>query len=92
MARRRCCGISGGNAAPPAARERPPSPDRPSAAGGPSNHEIQSFERTRLLQKIIGPQAESPQRYSIAFSRYKILLYNTTDKTVSANLFAYLTN
>jgi len=36
--------------------------------------------------------ASSQPRYSIAFSRYKILLYNTTDKTVSANLFAYLTN
>ena len=36
--------------------------------------------------------ASSQPRYSVAFSRYKILMYNTTDKTVSVNLFAYLTN
>jgi len=36
--------------------------------------------------------ASSQPRYSVAFSRYRILLYNTTDKTVSANLYAYLTN
>lgn len=31
-------------------------------------------------------------RYTIAFPRYRIFLYNTTDKTVSVNVFAYLTN
>ena len=35
--------------------------------------------------------ASDQPRYSLAFSRYRILLYNTTDKTVSANLYAYLT-
>lgn len=30
--------------------------------------------------------------YTVGFQAYKIYLYNTTDKTVTANLFAYLTN
>ena len=34
--------------------------------------------------------ASKQPRYTVAFSSYKILLYNTTDKTVSANLYAYL--
>jgi hypothetical protein len=34
--------------------------------------------------------ASDQPRYSVAFSSYKILLYNTTDKTVTANLYAYL--
>jgi hypothetical protein len=36
--------------------------------------------------------ASRQPRYTIAFPRYRVFLYNTTDKTVSANLFAYLTN
>jgi hypothetical protein len=28
----------------------------------------------------------------VAFNTYKVLLYNKTDKTVTANVFAYLTN
>jgi nitrate/nitrite transporter NarK len=36
--------------------------------------------------------ASTQPRYTVAFSRYRILLYNTTDKTVSASLFAYLTD
>lgn len=36
--------------------------------------------------------ASSRQGTPVAFARYRILLYNTTDKTVSANLFAYLTS
>lgn len=31
-------------------------------------------------------------RFAVAFPRYRVLLYNTTDKTVTANVFAYLTN
>jgi hypothetical protein len=31
-------------------------------------------------------------RYGIAFTRYRVLLYNTTDKTVTVDLYAYLTN
>ncbi|MCP3980869.1 MAG: hypothetical protein GY716_16325 [bacterium] len=36
--------------------------------------------------------ASNQPRYTVGFRSYKILLYNTTDKTVTANLFAYLTN
>jgi hypothetical protein len=36
--------------------------------------------------------ASAQPRHLIAFKQYRIWLYNTTDKTVSANLFAYLTN
>ena len=36
--------------------------------------------------------ASSQPRYTIAFQAYRVLLYNTTDKTVTVNLFAYLTN
>jgi hypothetical protein len=36
--------------------------------------------------------ASRQPRYTVAFSRYRVLLYNTTDKTVSVNLYAYLTS
>lgn len=36
--------------------------------------------------------ASTQPRYTVGFSRYRVLLYNTTDKTVTVNLFAYLTN
>jgi hypothetical protein len=36
--------------------------------------------------------ASNQPRYTVAFPRYRVLMYNTTDKTVSASLFAYLTN
>jgi len=36
--------------------------------------------------------ASDQPRYTLAFPRYRVLLYNTTDKSVSANVFAYLTN
>lgn len=32
------------------------------------------------------------ERFTIAFPHYRLLLYNTTDRTVSVNLFAYLVN
>ena len=31
------------------------------------------------------------KRFVVGFSRYRVRLYNTTDKTVTANLYAYLT-
>jgi len=34
--------------------------------------------------------ASSQPRYMIGFSRYRVLLYNTTDKTVTVSVFAYL--
>ena len=36
--------------------------------------------------------ASSQPRYYVGFPSYRILLYNTTDKTVTVNLYAYLTN
>jgi hypothetical protein len=35
--------------------------------------------------------ASNQPRFTVAFSTYRVLIYNTTDKTVTANLFAYLT-
>lgn len=36
--------------------------------------------------------ASDPVRLTVGFPRYHVRLYNTTDKTVTVNLFAYLTN
>ena len=36
--------------------------------------------------------ASTQPRFTIGFAKYRVLMYNTTDKTVSASLFAYLTN
>ncbi len=36
--------------------------------------------------------ASAPTRVTVAFPRYRIHLYNTSDRTVMVNLFAYLTN
>lgn len=35
--------------------------------------------------------ASDQPRYRVGFSRYRVLLYNTTDKAVTANVFVYLT-
>jgi hypothetical protein len=36
--------------------------------------------------------ASEQPRYTVGFDAYRVYLYNETDKTVTANLFAYLTN
>lgn len=36
--------------------------------------------------------ASTQPRHTVGFNAYRIFLYNTTDKTVTANLFTYLTN
>ena len=36
--------------------------------------------------------ASEPRRFTVGFPRYRVLLYNTTDKTVNVSLHAYLTN
>jgi hypothetical protein len=36
--------------------------------------------------------ASSQPDYPVGFQSYRVLLYNTTDKTVTANIYAYLTN
>ena len=35
--------------------------------------------------------ASKSERLTVAFPRYRVLLYNTSDKAVTVNLFAYLT-
>jgi hypothetical protein len=35
--------------------------------------------------------ASEPQRHILGFPRYRVLLYNTTDKSATVNLYAYLT-
>jgi hypothetical protein len=39
-----------------------------------------------------GSFASAPSRLTVGFPRYRLRLYNTSDKTVTVNLFAYLTN
>ena len=36
--------------------------------------------------------SSTPTRQLVAFPRYRVRLYNSSDKTVTVNLFAYLTN
>lgn len=36
--------------------------------------------------------ASTPSRIPVAFPRYRVFLYNTSDKTMSATLYAYLTS
>src|SRR5262245_9093887 len=36
--------------------------------------------------------ASTQPRFTVGFAKYRVLMYNSTDKTVSASLFAYLTN
>jgi hypothetical protein len=36
--------------------------------------------------------ASSSSRYQVAFPRYRTYFYNSSDKTVTVNLYAYLTN
>ncbi|MGH9798236.1 MAG: hypothetical protein ACRD5D_08800 [Candidatus Polarisedimenticolia bacterium] len=36
--------------------------------------------------------ASTPERSMVAFPRYRVLLFNTTDRTATVHLFAYLTN
>lgn len=63
---------------------------------------MQAYEEDGLLQfpiEISAPltqgtsrmHASQQERRTLGFPRYRVRLYNTTDKTVSVNLFAYLT-
>jgi len=79
---------------------------RPGAVGGiliPDEESVvRAFEEeglTRFRIEIAAPSvtgasvhfASSSERFTVAFPRYRVFLYNTTDKTASVNLFAYLT-
>jgi hypothetical protein len=45
----------------------------------------------RLTPQTLYFVSDQP-RHTIAFQDYRVLLYNSTDKTATVNLFAYLTN
>jgi len=45
-----------------------------------------------LTQGSFRLTATAQERFTVGFPRYRVRLYNTSDKTVSVNLFAYLTN
>jgi hypothetical protein len=45
-----------------------------------------------LTQGAYRLTATAQERFTLAFPRYRVRLYNTTDKTVSVNLYAYLTH
>ena len=64
---------------------------------------VKVFEEKGLMQFVSevnapGVSAASPyftstvNRIQVAFPRYRTYFYNTSDKTVTVNLFAYLTN
>ena len=48
--------------------------------------------RTAAFSAASPYSASDPQRFLVAFPRYRIWLYNTSDASISTNLFAYLTN
>ena len=45
-----------------------------------------------LSPEEAGSFASSPKRSTVAFPRYRVWLYNTGERAVTVNLFAYLTN
>jgi hypothetical protein len=45
-----------------------------------------------LTQGTYRMTAASQSRYTLGFPRYRLRLYNTTDKVIIVNLYAYLTN
>jgi hypothetical protein len=45
-----------------------------------------------LTQGAYRMTATAQERFTLGFPRYRVRLYNTTDKTVSVNLYAYLTH
>jgi len=61
-----------------------------------------AFEEKGQMQFPMEVKAEVPlssayfssgqPRLTVAFPRYRVLLYNTTDRVVTADLYAYLTN
>ena len=70
----------------------------------PDEEPIQrAFNETGQMQfplEVEAPHVSGPAAYfastqtqaTVAFPRYRVLLYNTSDKTVTVNLFGYLTN
>jgi len=48
--------------------------------------------RTAAFSASSPYSASDPQRFPVGFPRYRIWLYNTSDASISTNIFAYLTN
>jgi len=70
-------------------------PDEPTIEEAFREQGILHFYLETVSGEIVSgsPYFASPQQNAqVAFPSYRVLLYNTTDKTVSANLFVYLTN
>jgi hypothetical protein len=70
-------------------------PDEPSIVGAFEEKGLMQFstEVTAPGVSAGSPYFASPQnRVSIGFPRYRTYFYNTTDKSVTVNLYAYLTN
>lgn len=63
---------------------------------------VHTFEEKGLIQFPMEVRADVPvsaanfnsdlQRNMVGFPRYRVMLYNTTDRTVSVDVYAYLTN
>lgn len=63
---------------------------------------VNAFEEKGQIQFALNVKADVPlaapvfsssqPRHTIAFPRYRVLLYNTTDRTLSVDIYAYLTN
>jgi len=64
---------------------------------------VEAFDEEGLVHFSLKVAAAGPQdgvpyfasdqpRFTVVFASYRVYLYNETDKTVTANLFAYLTN
>jgi hypothetical protein len=52
-----------------------------------------SLEVKALAASGLSPYfASDPEKFTVAFPRYRIYFYNTTDRTVGVNLYVYLTN
>ena len=50
------------------------------------------LEATASVAPKIGWFASDQPRYTLGFGRYRVLLYNATDKTTDIDLYAYLSN
>ena len=70
-------------------------PEQPSIREAFNEQGLIHFDLRAAARGVTGatPYFASDQPdYTVGFQAYHVYLYNTTDKTVTANLFAYLTN
>lgn len=50
------------------------------------------LETTGAVERGAAYFDSTPRRFELGFPNYRVLLYNTSDRTVDVDLFAYLTN